>query len=292
VPSLRAKNPAISPEVEQVINIALTKDPKQRFGSVLAFATALEQAGQGISTQFAPPPPVQPPLLPTDPALPPAPDLYGTQQQMIYTTPPTPIPAPRLKSGWGLYKAQWIAMVIGILIYGVAEFLMDMLTIHFPYTFFYPIGGISFLPSLVLLFYGISLVIPLFFGARYGPWVGLIVAFVGALAGDWLANVSGQNILFWPWDLAWLPLGFIAGLAYVKTRGQYNRRGLVGFGVFMGTVAILANAIGVAIATGISVTFWVNLVSYFLGNLPGVLFLFIALLISGSITRRRRAFRY
>ncbi len=45
-PSLREKVPAISPDVEQVVTTALAKDPKQRFGSLLAFATALEQASQ------------------------------------------------------------------------------------------------------------------------------------------------------------------------------------------------------------------------------------------------------
>ena len=45
-PSLREKVPTISPDVEQVVTTALAKDPRQRFGSVLAFATALEQASQ------------------------------------------------------------------------------------------------------------------------------------------------------------------------------------------------------------------------------------------------------
>src|SRR6266567_4664757 len=45
-PSVREKVPAISPDVEQVVTTALAKDPRQRFGSVLAFATALEQASQ------------------------------------------------------------------------------------------------------------------------------------------------------------------------------------------------------------------------------------------------------
>jgi len=43
-PSLREKVPTILPRVEEVIMMALAKDPKQRFGSVKAFATALEQA--------------------------------------------------------------------------------------------------------------------------------------------------------------------------------------------------------------------------------------------------------
>lgn len=45
-PSLREKLPNLSPAVEQVVLTALAKDPGQRFASVQAFATALEQAGQ------------------------------------------------------------------------------------------------------------------------------------------------------------------------------------------------------------------------------------------------------
>ena len=45
-PPLRQKVPALSAEVEQVVSTALAKDPRQRFGSIQAFATALEQASQ------------------------------------------------------------------------------------------------------------------------------------------------------------------------------------------------------------------------------------------------------
>src|SRR5579864_8770342 len=44
-PSLREKVPTLSPDVEQVVMTALAKEPKERFGSVQAFAHALEQAG-------------------------------------------------------------------------------------------------------------------------------------------------------------------------------------------------------------------------------------------------------
>jgi WD40 repeat protein len=47
-PSLRERVPTLSPDVEQVVLTALAKDPKQRFGSVHAFATALEQASQSV----------------------------------------------------------------------------------------------------------------------------------------------------------------------------------------------------------------------------------------------------
>ncbi len=51
-PPLREKAPTISPNVEKVVMIALAKDPKQRFMSVQAFATTLEQAS--LSAQQAP----------------------------------------------------------------------------------------------------------------------------------------------------------------------------------------------------------------------------------------------
>jgi WD40 repeat protein len=50
-PPLQGRTPAISPEVEQVVMTALAKDPRQRFGSVQAFATAFEQASQVEPTE-------------------------------------------------------------------------------------------------------------------------------------------------------------------------------------------------------------------------------------------------
>ena len=47
--------PEISPEVEQVVLAALSKDSKDRFGSVQAFATALAQAAQVPIKQDVPP---------------------------------------------------------------------------------------------------------------------------------------------------------------------------------------------------------------------------------------------
>lgn len=50
-PPLHEKVPTIPSEVEQAVNIALAKDPRQRFGSIQAFAHAIEQAVQiqGVS---------------------------------------------------------------------------------------------------------------------------------------------------------------------------------------------------------------------------------------------------
>src|SRR5579863_6647124 len=73
VPPLREKIPSLSPEVEQVIQTALAKDPAQRFSSMSAFATALEQASRGLQasiptmapTQIVSPPSSMPAMAPT-----------------------------------------------------------------------------------------------------------------------------------------------------------------------------------------------------------------------------------
>ena len=66
------KVPGLSPEVEKVILTALAKDPTQRFGSIRAFATALEQASKDSKTAFS------------------APTLYS-QTPAVLAAPATPI---------------------------------------------------------------------------------------------------------------------------------------------------------------------------------------------------------
>ena len=63
-PPLRGKDPTIPLEVEQVVLTALAKDPKDRFVSVSAFATALEQACLPKQSFPSAPPvvPSQPPI--------------------------------------------------------------------------------------------------------------------------------------------------------------------------------------------------------------------------------------
>lgn len=53
-PPLHELLPTVSPEVEAVIATALAKDPKQRFSSVQAFATALREASRAQSTLRSP----------------------------------------------------------------------------------------------------------------------------------------------------------------------------------------------------------------------------------------------
>ncbi len=51
-PPLHTIVPAIPPAIEETVLIALAKDPKRRFGNILAFANALEQAAQISASSF------------------------------------------------------------------------------------------------------------------------------------------------------------------------------------------------------------------------------------------------
>src|SRR2546421_336565 len=55
-PPLNEKVPAIPLDIEQVVLTALEKDPHQRFGSIQAFATALEEASQARQPTDVTPP--------------------------------------------------------------------------------------------------------------------------------------------------------------------------------------------------------------------------------------------
>lgn len=87
-PSLREKVPELSSAVEQVVLTALAKDPQQRFASVPAFATALEQACRSaqdtsFSQQSQALEPTIPVLSPSQPLqlVTPTPPLRETRQQ-------------------------------------------------------------------------------------------------------------------------------------------------------------------------------------------------------------------
>src|SRR5947209_2515875 len=96
-PPLREKIPSIHPLVEQVVTMALAKEAKQRFGSVWAFANALEQASnleqsKGIAVTAPPPPPPSKPVPSVSPTIPASPP--KEKQQPGPLQQPTPIPPP------------------------------------------------------------------------------------------------------------------------------------------------------------------------------------------------------
>ncbi len=107
-PSLCEKGITLSSDIEQVIMTALSKEPQQRFGTVLAFARAFEQACQERTIYVPPPshpkeelPPTQyavftpqseEPLPPTELAVPSS----STSQPAISTPPSTELVTPHV----------------------------------------------------------------------------------------------------------------------------------------------------------------------------------------------------
>ena len=57
-PPLRQKVPAIAPDVEEVVMMALAKDPQQRFQTIQAFANAFEQASRSDLPTYVTPTPI------------------------------------------------------------------------------------------------------------------------------------------------------------------------------------------------------------------------------------------
>jgi len=86
-PPLRQKEPTLSPDVEQVVLTALAKDPHQRFATVQAFATALEQACHAKSSVAVP---TQPNTAPYQPRPQSAPTVLATPAMPASTAPATP----------------------------------------------------------------------------------------------------------------------------------------------------------------------------------------------------------
>ncbi len=62
-----------------------------------------------------------------------------------------------------------------------------------------------------------GIVIPLFFGVVFGPWVGLFTGGIGNLLNDLFTGT-----VYWNWDLGNGLIGFVAGLALYFTWGRYN----------------------------------------------------------------------
>src|SRR5205085_2014428 len=133
---------------------------------------------------------------------------------------------------WGIGVRQVVFMALGAALYGGLSYLTNVLQL--PAT-----SNVSFRPAIV---------IPLFFGVVFGPWVGLFTGGVGNFLGDY---ISGYGV-YWNWDVGNALIGFIAGLALYMTWGRYNNtRNII--------IAEMFSAIGIVVGIGFAVyiDFWV-----------------------------------
>lgn len=154
-------------------------------------------------------------------------------------------PAGKRMSIWYVGPRQVIAALLGVLLYGLLSHVNLILIL--------PMGTVDvFLPALL---------IPLFFGVIFGPWVGLVVGGFGFLLGDYVANM-------WLHDLSWTNGHLYYGSALINFRDLIGWNGVSGYLVnaLIGLVAGLTRsrirryhtveelaAIGIACAAGISV---------------------------------------
>src|SRR5579875_2196050 len=109
--------------------------------------------------------------------------------------------SPSAAKVWGIGVRQVVYMALGAALYGGLSWLTNILQL--PGT-----TNVSFRPAIV---------IPLFFGAVFGPWVGLFTGGIGNLIGDYISGYGVYPL----WDIGNGIIGFIAGLAMLYTWGRY-----------------------------------------------------------------------
>ena len=97
-----------------------------------------------------------------------------------------------------------------------------------------------------------GIVIPLFFGAVFGPWVGLFTGFAGNSINDLL-----QGGFWWNWELGAGLIGFISGLALYSTRGRYNNTLRI---IFAEIFAVVGLFVGLAFSSITDI--WVSGLSF------------------------------
>ncbi len=94
---------------------------------------------------------------------------------------------------WAVGVRQVVYMALGAALYGGLSYLTNFLQLP-------SVGNVSIRPAIV---------IPLFFGAVFGPIVGLITGGLGNFLGD---LISGYGV-YLNWDIGNGLIGFFAGLA-------------------------------------------------------------------------------
>jgi hypothetical protein len=301
---------------------ALAKDPKSRFGSMRALATALEQAS--LLVQDVPSVQLNNGVLLTSqdvtsaPVSPPQSALESPQAELEQVKPLLKAPEPLRGNGeaqgevppqghadssshhtdesasldetadqdekvnpWGIGERQIIAMFIGIVMYSVVDLLADALIVSATN------GQLNMILATIL--FGLTFVVPLFFATKFGPWVGLVVALLGWLIGDFLASSIAKFVLPFPWYsyASVALLGFLAGLAFLRTRGRYNTRGAITTAVVTSSIGLVVSDLLLVISDRIAnPSSWINDLQWILADIVALILLPILLIIYDKIERR------
>jgi serine/threonine protein kinase len=125
---------------------------------------------------------------------------------------------------WGIGLQPAIALILGVIFYAIPNYFIDLL---YKYNGAFTNTGPTIFNENIdtgFFFIGLALIVPLFFGAISGPWVGLLIILLGTYFGDRFADysVSAYYGLSWTWYAGHILIGFTAGLAIFTTLGRYN----------------------------------------------------------------------
>ena len=184
--------------------------------------------------------------------------------------------------------------MVGTVLYGAAGYYFDSLFIQNTnlvnhlwisiqlgsYTYTLTTGGF-----LIALLFALSL----FFGAAYGPWVGLLVGTIGSLAGDFIAAYAFSSTIDWRWNIGLGLMGFFASLAPFRTLRRYTLLITTFIASIVGALAIAIGIGGAAfiINWSLSMTKGINLfINFAPAALVGLVFFSFLLFIYNAIVSR------
>ena len=147
---------------------------------------------------------------------------------------------------WRIGKRELLAALIGIIIYGICEYSLDLQFINSSgnspfYTPFYTfnVGGYPVGINPATIWSDLVFAIALFLAVAYGPWVALFIAGAGTFLADYFAHLTSP----WNWYVGYAIMAFIASIAYMRARGN-NKTGTPVFSAIFWTIVGLAIGAG------------------------------------------------
>ncbi len=179
------------------------------------------------------------------------------------------------RSPWSMDVRQVVYTALGIALYAILSIIFNLVQLPNAGG-----GAIALRPGIV---------IPLFFGALFGPIVGLLVGGLGNIIGD---LISFHNF-YWNWDVGNALIGLIAGLVVLYTNGRYRNSRAIVLAEIASAIAII---VGIAFAAYNDI--WVSKISFgaatsefFVAAIPdlinGLILLPILIVAYNAAVRRR-----
>jgi len=218
---------------------------------------------------------------------------------------PVPLPAPprrtraRSRVPVSLRRNPWehrvVALVVGTGLYGAVNYYSDSLFTQSTNLANHLWGSVQFGSHTYMLttgsiLIGLLFVIPLFFGAAFGPWIGLLVGAIGGLTGDYIAAHSFGFAFDWHWDVGMGLIGFFASLAQFRTRRRYSALATTFIASIVGALAIAIGIGGAAFSINwsLSMAFAINLfIEFAPDTLVALVFFSFLLFVYNIIVSRR-----